>query len=635
MWQRLTTNARKAVFYAQEEARRWGREALSTEHLLLGLLREDNTAVRTLSRLGFNPDALRTEIGERLHKGEARSLLDMTLTPGVKRVIDLAYREARGNFGSETTGTEHLLLGLLAEEEGLAGGILKGKGLGIEDARRAAGAIQAEEIEAGRRVPSKLAASPPASQPKEFERFDEGASIAFSAAKAMARASGAEFMGGEHLLRGILVDGGGAGVRLLKSLGVDPWRLGRELKSRMRRAEPGTEAIGGLLPSARRAIDLAHVEASDLGHERVGTEHLMLGLIRETEGIAGQALAQWDIDLARARLAVQSMGAERDDPSRNASRAPEVKKSEMWQRFTEQARKVVFYAQEETQKFGEGYVSTEHLSLGLVRESDGAATRVLEKLGVSLNRVRVEVEKQLPRGDARPSQDMTLTPRAKRVIDLAYEEARELNNSYIGTEHLLLGLVREGDGLAARVLAKLGVELERARREVMALQDQEGGGAKDPTERKPSPPPPDPWARFRDDARKAFVVAETEALGRGQSFRSPEHLLLGLLAEPESPACRALLALDVDLDRLREATESRCRVAPAREGEAPLSPAGGQAFTLAYKEQAMLGDERTGTEHVLLGLLREPDGVAGRILEEFGVSLTGLREIVRSLPGQA
>ncbi|MBX3096359.1 MAG: ATP-dependent Clp protease ATP-binding subunit [Fimbriimonadaceae bacterium] len=145
----------------------------------------------------------------------------------------------------------------------------------------------------------------------------------------------------------------------------------------------------------------------------------------------------------------------------------------MWQRFTERARKVVFYAQEEAQKFGEGYVSTEHLLLGLVRETDSVAARVLERLGVGLMRIRGEVEKQLPRGEVRPSQDMTLTPRAKRVIDLAYDEARNLNNNYIGTEHLLLGLIREGDGLAGRVLAKLGIELDRARREVMALQDTE------------------------------------------------------------------------------------------------------------------------------------------------------------------
>ena len=108
----------------------------------------------------------------------------------------------------------------------------------------------------------------------------------------------------------------------------------------------------------------------------------------------------------------------------------------MWQRFTEQARKVVFYAQEEALKFGEGCVSTEHLLLGLTREGDSVAARILDKLGISLNRIRTEVERQLPRGDARPNQDMILTPRAKRVIDLAYDEARALENNYIGTEQI-------------------------------------------------------------------------------------------------------------------------------------------------------------------------------------------------------
>ncbi len=134
---------------------------------------------------------------------------------------------------------------------------------------------------------------------------------------------------------------------------------------------------------------------------------------------------------------------------------------------------MVFFAQEEAQKFGEGYVSTEHLLLGLVRESDSVAARVLEKLGVSLNKIRTEVEKALPRGEGGKTQEMALTPRAKRVIDLAYDEARNLSNNYIGTEHLLLGLVREGDGLAGRILAKLGIELEKARAEVRALQDND------------------------------------------------------------------------------------------------------------------------------------------------------------------
>jgi ATP-dependent Clp protease ATP-binding subunit ClpC len=145
----------------------------------------------------------------------------------------------------------------------------------------------------------------------------------------------------------------------------------------------------------------------------------------------------------------------------------------VWQRFTERARRVVFFAQEEAARLGENYVSTEHLLLGLVRENDSVAARILDSLGVSLTRIRADIERNVSKGEGRMGPDMQLTPRAKRVIDLAYDEARQLNNNYIGTEHLLLGLIREGDGLAGRVLAKLGVDLDRTRREVRRVQDQE------------------------------------------------------------------------------------------------------------------------------------------------------------------
>jgi len=143
----------------------------------------------------------------------------------------------------------------------------------------------------------------------------------------------------------------------------------------------------------------------------------------------------------------------------------------MWNRFSERARRVVFFAQEEAGRWGESYVSTEHLLLGLVRENDSVAARILYRLDVKLERIRSEAELLMERGDGRVEQDMQLTPRAKRIFDLAYDEARRLNNNYIGTEHLLLGLIREEEGLAGRVLKGLGVDLERTRREVMALQD--------------------------------------------------------------------------------------------------------------------------------------------------------------------
>src|SRR5579875_1111943 len=143
----------------------------------------------------------------------------------------------------------------------------------------------------------------------------------------------------------------------------------------------------------------------------------------------------------------------------------------MWQRFTERARKVVFYAQEEAGNLGENYVSTEHLLLGLVRENDSVAVRILDRMGIELGRIRSEIERQVARSDSRLGIDMQLTPRAKRVIDLAYDEARQLGNNYVGTEHLLLGLIREDEGLAGRVLTKLGVDLDRTRAEVQYLQE--------------------------------------------------------------------------------------------------------------------------------------------------------------------
>jgi len=165
----------------------------------------------------------------------------------------------------------------------------------------------------------------------------------------------------------------------------------------------------------------------------------------------------------------------------------------MWQRFTERTRRVIFFAQEEAARLGENYVGTEHLLLGLVREKDSVAARILERLGVNLGRVRQEIERQVSRGDGRLGQEMQLTPRAKRVIDLAYEEARQLNNNYIGTEHLLLGLVRESEGIAGRVLARLGVDLERCRREVIALQD--GETAMTPTRHRSRTPTLDEFGR--------------------------------------------------------------------------------------------------------------------------------------------
>jgi ATP-dependent Clp protease ATP-binding subunit ClpC len=149
--------------------------------------------------------------------------------------------------------------------------------------------------------------------------------------------------------------------------------------------------------------------------------------------------------------------------------------ADKFDKFTERARRVLTLAQEEAQRFNHNYIGTEHLLLGLVREGDGIAARVLNNLGVQLPKVRSAVEFIIGRGETMIMGEIGLTPRAKKVIELAVDEARRLNHHYIGTEHLLLGLVREGEGIAAGVLESLGVSLEKLRAQVIQVLSQSGG----------------------------------------------------------------------------------------------------------------------------------------------------------------
>src|SRR5690606_31049275 len=152
----------------------------------------------------------------------------------------------------------------------------------------------------------------------------------------------------------------------------------------------------------------------------------------------------------------------------------------MFERFTDRARKVMALANQEAQRFNHEYIGTEHILLGLVKEGSGVGANVLKNLGVDLRKVRLEVEKLVRSGpDMVTMGKLPQTPRAKKVIEYAIEEARNLNHNYVGTEHLLLGLLREHDGVAAQVLMNLGLKLEEVREEVLNLlgagMDKEGG----------------------------------------------------------------------------------------------------------------------------------------------------------------
>ena len=185
----------------------------------------------------------------------------------------------------------------------------------------------------------------------------------------------------------------------------------------------------------------------------------------------------------------------------------------MFERLTDRARKVMALANQEAQRFNHEYIGTEHILLGLVKEASGVGANVLKNLGIDLRKVRLEVEKLVKSGPEMVTMGkLPQTPRSKKVLEYAIEEARNLNHNYVGTEHLLLGLLREQDGVAAQVLVNLGLKLEEVREEVLNLL----GAGVDQEEAQPQTPPenagePGPGDRGEGSTRRA-TKSKTPAL---------------------------------------------------------------------------------------------------------------------------
>jgi len=179
----------------------------------------------------------------------------------------------------------------------------------------------------------------------------------------------------------------------------------------------------------------------------------------------------------------------------------------VYEQFTDRARRAVVQAQEEARMLNHNFIGTEHILLGLIHEGDGVAGKALESLGISLDAVRQQIEEIIGRGQQQaPSGHIPFTPRAKKVLELALREALQLDHKYIGTEHILLGLIREGEGVAALVLVRLGADLNRVRQQVIQLLDGHPGKVATATRSRPGERA---RAGLPDD-----VYARTDALDR-------------------------------------------------------------------------------------------------------------------------
>jgi Clp amino terminal domain, pathogenicity island component len=205
----------------------------------------------------------------------------------------------------------------------------------------------------------------------------------------------------------------------------------------------------------------------------------------------------------------------------------------MFERFTDQARRVIVLAQEEARMLNHNYIGTEHILLGLIHEGEGVAAKALESLGISLDAVRQQVEEIIGRGQEVPSGHIPFTPRAKKVIELSLRESLQLGNNHIDTEHILLALIREGGGVAAQVLVLLGADLNRVRQQVIQLahghQGQEPVSAQSATRE-----PRLPGVQARLEAVEQRLAGIEQRVGTGPDTRDLDEQIAQACREKES-----------------------------------------------------------------------------------------------------
>jgi bifunctional DNase/RNase len=293
----------------------------------------------------------------------------------------------------------------------------------------------------------------------------------------------------------------------------------------------------------------------------------------------------------------------------------------MRDKFTERVRKCIFLAREEAVRLRHDAIGTEHLLLGMIGEGEGIAATAIRNLGVDLHNLRHALEETMPEGESSVERGETpFTPGAKRALELSVDQARQLGHNYVGTEHLLLGLICQTEGSAARILTEQGVKWESARDEVLRLLP----GKPQP---EPTSEPSQPTEGFTERVRKCIFLAREEARRLQHESVGTEHLLLGILQEGSGIAATVLMQLGMDLEGVRQAVESMVQQESGTSAidEIRFTSNSKRALELSVEEARSLGDNYVGTQHVLLGLIREGEGVAAKILVDRGIDLNKVR----------
>ena len=315
-----------------------------------------------------------------------------------------------------------------------------------------------------------------------FERFTERSRRVVVLAQEESGRLGYDYVGTEHLLLGLIREEEGVAAQALAASGVTVEGTREQVETIVGYGEADTSQKP-FRAESKRVLESSLKESMRLGHNYIGTEHILLGLLAEGGSITATVLSNLDTDTGRVRREVVdgleggarysaegglgTLGWAREALRRPFGRYPRPEDRASFEKFTYLGRRVMVLAQDEARRFNHNYIGTEHLLLGLIGEEGGIAARSLRVLGVDLDEAREQVESIVGYGEEGTGAQAPFTPRTRKVLQLALREALQLGHDHVSTEHVLLGLVRESEGVVARVLLDLDVSPDAVRQEVI------------------------------------------------------------------------------------------------------------------------------------------------------------------------
>jgi ATP-dependent Clp protease ATP-binding subunit ClpA len=448
--ERYTEKAIKVVLLAQEEAFIAKHARLYPEHILLGILREGSgISAKLLKASGVDVDILRGSIGDMQSKTHELpdSSETMPLSPPVKKILREAWYEVQSS-GTYYITPENLFLSLLREKESSVVFLLKSLSVDVPRIKNTVEKIANKSIK-------------PFNHPEEssnancmsaglFEKNilleDEQLKNVMESASKLLSKTNHESFGTEQIFMAILRNKDNWLSEVLESEGVNTENFQRELEQINSRKYEYNDAEPDFTPKAYKALAYAHDIAKELGSTYLKPEHVLLGILKENSGLACRAMKDLQVNFEglskKILLPIQK-------------EKPEV-------------LTILKLAREEARRMEQNIVGTEQILLGILGEGTGIGARVLRILGVTLKDARIEVQKAIGIGqNYSEEKEMVFTPRAKRIIAHAWDKAKKLKRSRVSSEHLLLGITREKESIAMKVLENLGVDILEIRQGIL------------------------------------------------------------------------------------------------------------------------------------------------------------------------